>query len=90
MEKLSETMAEAKIMRVLQTFNGLILRNPLADNLPNQTLPVDSLALSWREIQDIIAFIKRLTDTAGLTSKPNALPSFDDLALNRRKIGGEC
>jgi cytochrome c peroxidase len=57
--------------------------------LPNQTLPFDSLGLSKQEIQDVIAFVKTLTDTVGLTSKPTALPKLSDLSLNRRKLGGE-
>lgn len=57
--------------------------------LPHQTLPFDSLGLSRREIQDVIAFVKSLTDTAGLTSKLLALPMVSDMAFNRRKLGGE-
>lgn len=36
--------------------------------VPNQTLPFDSLQLSPAEKKDIVAFLKTLTDTAGLTS----------------------
>ncbi len=57
--------------------------------LPNQTLPFDSLGLSKQDIQDIIAFVKTLTDTTRLFQKPSTLPSFSEAALNRRKIGGE-
>lgn len=58
--------------------------------LPNQTLPFDSLKLSGQEKKNIIAFLKSLTDTVGLTSKPDHLPAFEDNAtLNKRKIGGE-
>ncbi|MFN3561532.1 MAG: cytochrome c peroxidase [Chloroherpetonaceae bacterium] len=57
--------------------------------LPHQTLPFDSLGLSKQEIQDVIAFVKTLTDTTGLTSRPLALPKMSDLSLNRRKLGGE-
>ncbi len=56
-------------------------------DLPNQTLPFDSLGLSKQEIQDVIAFMKTLTDTTGLTAKPAALPKI--LSWNRRKLGGE-
>jgi cytochrome c peroxidase len=35
-------------------------------DVPNQTLPFDSLALTRGEMDDIIAFMKSLTDTAGL------------------------
>jgi len=40
-------------------------------DVPNQTLPSDSLGLTKREIGDIIAFMKSLTDTTGLgTQRP--------------------
>ncbi|MFQ3599161.1 MAG: cytochrome c peroxidase [Chloroherpetonaceae bacterium] len=57
--------------------------------LAHQTLPFDSLGLSKQEIQDVIAFVRSLTDTTGLTSRPFALPTLSDMALNRRKLGGE-
>ncbi|MFQ3599581.1 MAG: cytochrome c peroxidase [Chloroherpetonaceae bacterium] len=57
-------------------------------DLPNQTLPSDTLGLSKQEIQDLIAFLKTLTDTTGTTDKPAMLPSFSDVRLNRRKVGG--
>lgn len=57
--------------------------------LEHQTLPFDSLGLSKQEIQDVIAFVRSLTDTTGLTSRPLALPTLSDIALNRRKLGGE-
>lgn len=58
-------------------------------HLDNQTLPFDSLSLNKQEINDIISFMKSLTDTAGMTSVPVRLPLFNDVALNNRKIGGE-
>jgi cytochrome c peroxidase len=58
--------------------------------VPNQTLPFDSLKLSPKEKQNIVLFLKTLTDTVGLTRKPDRLPLFDeDLLLNKRTIGGE-
>lgn len=57
--------------------------------LENQTLPFDSLSLKKEEINDIVAFMKALTDTAGMTAMPTRLPFFKDPALNKRKIGGE-
>jgi cytochrome c peroxidase len=57
-------------------------------DLPNQTLPPDTLGLTKQEIQAVIAFMKTLTDTSGLTARPTALPRFDDAKLNARKIGG--
>lgn len=58
-------------------------------HLENQTLPFDSLSLNKQEIKDIVAFMKALTDTAGMTAMPEKLPYFKDAALNTRKIGGE-
>ena len=59
-------------------------------DLPNQTLPFDSLALKQHEINDIIAFMKSLTDTTGITSIPEKLPQFKNQSLwNTRQIGGE-
>ncbi len=43
--------------------------------VPNQTLPFDSLQLSPSEKTDIVLFLKTLTDTTGLTSRP-VLPRF--------------
>lgn len=57
--------------------------------LEHQTLPFDSLSLKKQEINDIIAFMKALTDTAGMTAKPRTLPLFKNTAWNNRKIGGE-
>jgi cytochrome c peroxidase len=34
-------------------------------DVPNQTLPSDSLGLTRREMDDVIAFMKALTDTTG-------------------------
>lgn len=44
-------------------------------DVPNQTLPFDSLQLSPSEKTDIVLFLKTLTDTTGLTSQP-VLPQF--------------
>lgn len=60
----------------------------LGFDLPHQTLPPDSLHLTPREIDDIIAFMKSLTDTTGLTSMPKRLPKFTNKELNNRVIGG--
>lgn len=58
-------------------------------HLDNQTLPFDSLSLNKQEINDIVAFMKSLTDTTGMTSVPVRLPLFSNVALNNRKVGGE-
>lgn len=39
--------------------------NGFGFNIPNQTLPFDSLQLSAKEKEDIILFLKTLTDTSG-------------------------
>jgi cytochrome c peroxidase len=44
-------------------------------SVPNQTLPFDSLQLAPQEKADIVAFLKTLTDTIGLTSRP-VVPAF--------------
>jgi cytochrome c peroxidase len=57
--------------------------------LENQTLPFDSLGLTKPELNDIKQFLLALTDTSGTNSKPKKLPSFNNEALNKRKVGGE-
>jgi len=58
-------------------------------DVPNQSLDADSLHLTKQEMQNIISFLNALSDTAGLTSRPNSLPKFpNDEALSNRKIGG--
>jgi cytochrome c peroxidase len=57
--------------------------------VPNQTLPFDSLSLNAQEKRALIAFMEALTDTTGLTSRPLRLPKIDQqLSLNKRIIGG--
>ncbi|TSJ46770.1 hypothetical protein [Fluviicola chungangensis] len=59
-------------------------------SVPNQTLPFDSLQLSNSEQEDIILFLKSLTDTAGLVQRPFKLPSFElSPDLNSRTWGGK-
>lgn len=58
-------------------------------DLPNQTLPFDELNLSREEQQALVAFMESLTDTNGLTARPDHLPVFDQQpAWNKRVIGG--
>jgi len=58
--------------------------------VPNQTLPFDSLQLSNTEKEDIVLFMKALSDTTGMNSKVNALPIIEGHSeLNNRKIGGK-
>ena len=57
---------------------------------PNQTLPTDSLDLNESEKADIVAFMRALTDTSGITQPPSRLPKVERLSsLNDRVIGGE-
>jgi len=57
---------------------------------PNQTLPTDSLDLTTSEKLDIIAFMKTLTDTSGITQPPSKLPKVEGYSfLNDRVVGGE-
>lgn len=57
--------------------------------LEHQTLPFDSLSLNKQEVKDIVAFMKTLTDTTGMTTMPQSLPKFNDEAWDSRKVGGE-
>jgi len=52
--------------------------------VPNQTLPADSLHLTKYEQAAIITFMEALTDTTNLTAKPKILPVFEDDYLNSR------
>lgn len=62
----------------------------LGFDVPNQTLPFDSLQLTKKEEQQIILFMKSLTDTSGLQVKPFPLPQFESrLEWNDRRWGGE-
>jgi cytochrome c peroxidase len=55
----------------------------------NQTLPSDRLNLSDKEKQDIIAFLKSLTDKTFYDHMPTSLPKFRGKdKLNKRVIGG--
>jgi cytochrome c peroxidase len=58
--------------------------------VPNQTLPFDSLVLTPKEKADIVLFLKSLSDTVGLSGKPSHLPAFENNPMmNKRIIGGE-
>jgi len=57
--------------------------------LPNQTLPPDSLHLSAYEKEALIAFMQALSDTAGTTGVPSHLPALpSDSAATKRVVGG--
>lgn len=58
--------------------------------VPNQTLPFDSLSLNLKEQQAIIAFMQSLSDTSGLNIAPSRLPDFPmGHNLKTRSIGGQ-
>jgi len=57
--------------------------------LDTQTLPTDELKLDAAEKNDLLAFLKTLTDTSRCTTIPTRLPAFGDSKLDSRKIGGE-
>lgn len=58
-------------------------------DVPNQTLPFDSLSLTAGEKMALVAFMQSLTDTSGLTQRPQRLPVMNQrMAINERKIGG--
>lgn len=59
-------------------------------HVPNQTLPAEKLQLTKREKEDIILFIKSLSDTSGLQTKPFDLPQFESKPeWNSRTWGGD-
>ena len=78
-----ETLEE--VMRFYQVGGGA----GIGIDLAHQTLPFDSLDLDTQDVQDIIAFMTALTDTAGLTRAPARLPAFPaDSPLHDRQVGG--
>jgi cytochrome c peroxidase len=56
----------------------------LGIDVPYQTLASDELKLSQREMNDIIAFMKSLSDTTGFNKGPDRLPLFNDEELDAR------
>ncbi len=58
--------------------------------LENQTLPPDSLHLNEQEISDLVRFMEAMTDTAGLTQRPERLPALSGeyARWNQRLVGG--
>lgn len=58
-------------------------------DVPNQTLPTDSLNLTPAEQRAIIAFMRALTDTSSLPKRPTQLPRINDAgAFAERVVGG--
>ncbi|MEO1516874.1 MAG: cytochrome c peroxidase [Bacteroidota bacterium] len=59
-------------------------------DVPHQTLPDAPLNLTDQDQQDIIAFMKSLTDTDYDQSRPERLPTFENHPeWNKRLVGGE-
>ncbi len=56
--------------------------------IENQTLPFDSLQLKPTEKEDIVLFLKSLTDQGPAQTAPTSLPKFGNAVLDERKIGG--
>lgn len=57
-------------------------------DVPHQTLPFDNLDLTSQDRRDIIAFMRALSDTTGLTTRPTRLPKMRT-STSRRTIGGD-
>ena len=59
-------------------------------DVPNQTLPSESLNLTEQEKEDIIAFMHSLSDTTSAFPAPKQLPRFSpkNAELNKRVVGG--
>ena len=58
-------------------------------DLPNQTLPDVPLDLTEAEVNDLVMFMHALTDTSGLTKRPDKLPEFERRhEWNERTVGG--
>lgn len=55
----------------------------------SQTLPRRRLHLTPTDRRDIIAFLRTLVDTAGLTGRPQRLPSLGAGTSPSRRVGGE-
>ncbi|MES2779634.1 MAG: cytochrome c peroxidase [Bacteroidota bacterium] len=57
-------------------------------NVPNQTLPPDSLQLTETEKEYLIAFMQSLTEKIQIETQPAQLPVSKNKQLNQRKVGG--
>lgn len=57
-------------------------------NVPNQTLSSDSLKLSKKETNQLISFLKSLTEDVIFEKPPHNLPKSKRKEFNARKVGG--
>ena len=58
-------------------------------NVPNQTLPPESLDLTKEDVRKLLAFIHSLKENIIFDKQPDRLPVSQNKKLNERKIGGE-
>jgi len=58
-------------------------------NVPNQTLQSDPLDLSEEEKQDLIAFMRSLTEDIEMPEPPLSIPGSSKSSLKDRILGGE-
>lgn len=58
-------------------------------DVPNQTLPFDSMNLSDNEQKSILTFLHSLTDFEGFAELPESLPACDGPDLSERIVGGK-
>lgn len=61
----------------------------LGIDIPNQTLPFDSLQLNKEELNNLKKFILSLTDKEFNIKAPTKLPIVSIKGLEKRKVGGE-
>ena len=62
--------------------------NGLGSNIPNQTLPFDSLQLSKQELNCVKAFISSLSEKSLNIKAPLSLPIINIKGLEKRRVGG--
>lgn len=60
----------------------------LGVNVPNQSLPFDSLELSITEINNLKKFVLSLSDKSFQVSVPKSLPIINIKGFEQRKVGG--
>ncbi|MGB0871272.1 MAG: cytochrome-c peroxidase [Flavobacteriales bacterium] len=63
--------------------DGMLLTTPF------QTLSAEKLNLTQTEMNEVIAFMKQLSDNPFINDKPLALPKFNSKELDNRVWGGE-
>jgi cytochrome c peroxidase len=57
--------------------------------VPNQTLPAEALDLTPAEKQDLVAFMRALTDTVSTYTAPDRLPRLSTREQRKKRpVGG--